>query len=70
MLLPGKTGVAIPANAGTAAKTEGAEGGRPQVGGLLVQPALDVGKGFGFRLGFGRHAVCVRAYYVLASLFP
>ena len=49
MLLPGKTRKAIRADAGTAAKTERAEGGGPQVGGLLLQPALDVGKGFGFR---------------------
>src|SRR5580704_6999237 len=59
MLLPRKTSGAIRANAGTAAKAERAEGGRPQVGGLLLQPALDVGKGFGFRRGFGRHAVCM-----------
>ena len=59
MLLPGKTGGAIRANAGTAAKAERAEGGRPQVGGLLLQPAVDVGKGFGFRWGFGRHGVCM-----------
>src|SRR5436853_6791702 len=57
VLLPGTTGGAIRANARTAAKVERAEGGRPQVGGLLLQPALDVGKGFGFRLGFGWHAV-------------
>src|SRR5947207_12457426 len=57
MLLPGTTGGAIRANARTAAKVERAEGGGPQVGGLLLQPALDVGKGFGFRSGFGRHAV-------------
>jgi hypothetical protein len=59
MLLPRKTSGAIRANAGTATKAERAEGGRPQVGGLLLQPALDVGKGFGFRRGFGRHAVCM-----------
>jgi len=52
MLLSGQTGRAIRANAGTAAEAERAEGGRPQVGGLLLQPALDVGKGFGFRWGF------------------
>ena len=57
MLLPGKTGGAIRANAGTAAKAERAEGGKPQVGSLLLQPALDVGKGFGSRSGLGRYAV-------------
>src|SRR6267378_1408649 len=57
VLLPGTTGGAIRANARTATKVERAEGGRPQVGGLLLQPALDVGKGFGFRSGFGCHAV-------------
>src|SRR5205085_9725168 len=57
VLLPGTTGGAIRANARTATKVERAEGGRPQVGGLLLQPALDVGKGFGFRSGFGWHAV-------------
>src|SRR2546427_128374 len=57
VLLTGKTGGTIRANARTAAKAERAEGGRPQVGGLLLQPALDVGKGFVFRSGFGRHAV-------------
>ena len=59
MLLPGKTGGAIRANAGTAAKTERAEGGGPQLSGLLLQPALDVSKGFGFWLGFGPHNVCM-----------
>src|SRR5437762_14284676 len=59
VLLPGTTGGAIRANARTATKVERAEGGRPQVGGLLLQPALDVGKGFGFRSGFSRHAVCI-----------
>ena len=57
MFLPGKTGRAILADAGTAAKAERAKSGGPQVGGLLLQPALDVGKGFGFYLGLGWHVV-------------
>jgi len=57
MFLPGKTGRAIRTDAGTAAKAERAEGGGPQIGGLLLQPSLDVGKRFGFRLGFAWHAV-------------
>jgi len=57
MFFPGKTGRAIRTDAGITAKAERAEGGRPQVGGLLLQPALDVGKGFGFRWRFRRHAV-------------
>jgi hypothetical protein len=59
MLLPGKTGGAIRADARTAAKTERAEGSGPQLSGPLLQPALDVSKGFGFRFGFGRHDVCM-----------
>jgi hypothetical protein len=59
MLLPGKTGGAIRADARTAAKTERAEGRGPQLSGPLLPPALDVSKGFGFRFGFGRHDVCM-----------
>ena len=59
MLLPGKTREAIRTDAGPAAKTERAEGRGPQVGRPLLQPALDVGKGFRFRFGFCCRTVCL-----------
>ena len=59
MLSPPKASGAILANTRTAAQTERAKDGGPQLSGLLLQPDLHVSKGFGFWLGFGRHAVCM-----------
>jgi hypothetical protein len=50
VLFPGKTGGAVLAHTGTAPQAQGAEGRRPEGLSLLLPPALDVGRGFGFRL--------------------
>jgi hypothetical protein len=55
VLFPGKTGRTVLAYAGAAAQTEGAEQGRPEVGGFLLEPVLDIGRRFGFRL----HVACM-----------
>ena len=53
VLLPGKAGGAAWAHTGTAPQAQGAEGGRPEGVSLLLQPALEVGRGF----EIGLHAV-------------
>jgi hypothetical protein len=50
VLFPGKTGGAAWAHTRTAPQAQGAEGGGPEGVSLLLPPALDVGRRFGFLL--------------------
>ena len=47
MLFPREAGGTVLAHTGTAPQAQGAEGGGPESVSLLLQPALDVGRGFG-----------------------
>jgi len=55
VLFPRKTGTTVLAHTGAAAQAEGAEQGRPEAGGLLLEPVLDIGR----RLGFRAHHACM-----------
>jgi hypothetical protein len=50
MLFPRKAGGTGLAHTGTAPRAQGAEGGGPESVSLLMQPALEVGRGLGLRL--------------------
>src|SRR5262249_541328 len=50
VLLPGKTGRAAWTDTGTPPEAQGAEGSGPEAVDLLLKPALDISRGFAFRL--------------------